>query len=125
MPHYEALIRYDDEGSLSPRATAEHAYTGLLTEMLFGSLTLEVRDKETGRVEVVELESGVENDESLMRFIALIGLAAKFMTEEQKRELGEWERENLDGHSVSTSDWPGWEQIIGRPPKKFRKVVEV
>lgn len=123
MPEYEVLIRFNDEGSLSPRATAEHVYTNLIAEMFFRSLTLEVKDKKTGKVEVVELESSVEKDESLMRFIALIGVASKFMTEEQKRELEAWERENLDGHSVGTSDWPGWEQIIGRPPKKFRKTA--
>ena len=46
----------------------------------------------------------MENDESLMRFITLVGVAVKFMTEEQRRKLEEWERENVDGHGTSTSD---------------------
>ena len=41
MPDYEVTIKYDDEGSLSARAAAEHAYTHLITEMLYGALTVE------------------------------------------------------------------------------------
>jgi len=40
------------------------------------------------------------------------------MTQEERLALEEWERENLDGHSVGTSDWPGWEKYIGVPPGK-------
>lgn len=123
MSDYEITIKFDDEGALSARGAAEHFYTSILADMLYGSLTLEVRDKKTGEVETVELEADVENDESLLRFITLIGVAAKFMSQEQSRELEEWERENVDGHSTSTADWPGWEKIIGKPPRKFRKDV--
>jgi hypothetical protein len=123
MPDYEITVRFEDEGVLSARGAAEHFYTSLLADMLYGSLSLEVRNKKTGEVETVELEADVENDASLMRFITLIGVAAKFMTDEQSRELEEWERENVDGHSTSTADWPGWEKIIDKPPRKFRKNV--
>lgn len=123
MPNYEITIKYNDEGTLSARGAAEHVYSYLLADMVYRSLTLEVRNKKTGEVETVELEADVENDESLMRFITLVGVAVKFMTEEQRRELEEWERENVDGHGTSTSDWPGWEKIIGKPPRKFRKDV--
>jgi hypothetical protein len=27
-----------------------------------------------------------------------------------------WEAVNLDGHSVSTNDWPGWALIMDSPP---------
>jgi hypothetical protein len=83
---------------------------------------LDVRDKKTGKVEVIELEADLENDESMLRHYALIGLAMKFMTEDQKRELEAWEKEHLDGQGVGTSDWPGWEPIIGKKPKEFRVI---
>ena len=38
------------------------------------------------------------------------------MPEEEKQALQEWEQANLDGHSVATSDWPGWVKYIGPPP---------
>lgn len=52
--------------------------------------------------------------------MALEMLASKFMTQEQVKALEDWEVKNIDGHSISTSDWPGWEQIIGKKPNKFR-----
>jgi predicted Rossmann fold nucleotide-binding protein DprA/Smf involved in DNA uptake len=125
MPDYEITVRYNDEGALSARGAAEHVYSHLLADMFYRSLTIEVRNKKTGEAEVVELEADVENDESLMRFITLIGVAVKFMTEEQKRELEEWERKNVDGRGTSTSDWPGWEKIIDKPPMKFRKDIGI
>jgi hypothetical protein len=84
--------------------------------MLYRSLTLEIWNKKTGEVATIELEADVENDESLMRFITLMGVAVKFMTEEQRRELEEWEKENMDEHGTLTSDWPRLERIIGKPP---------
>lgn len=123
MPNYEITVKYSDEGALSACGAAEHVYSHLLADMFYRSLTLEVGNKKTGEVETVELEADVENDESLMRFITLIGVAVKFMTKEQRRELEEWEKENVYGRGTSTSDWPGWEKIIGKPPMKFRKNV--
>lgn len=120
MPDYEVAIKYNDEGALSARGAAEHAYTHLIQEMLYGSITMEIKNKRTGEVESLELESDVEQDESLMRFITLMMVASNFMTEEQKQELEKWEVENIDGHSISTADWPGWEAIIGKKPHKFR-----
>ena len=38
--------------------------------------------------------------------------AYKSLPEEKKKELDEWERANLDGHMMGTSDWPGWEELI-------------
>ncbi|HTX21075.1 MAG TPA: GIY-YIG nuclease family protein [Candidatus Aquilonibacter sp.] len=40
------------------------------------------------------------------------------MPEKEKMELHAWERENLDGNKIATSDWPGWEKYIGKPPWK-------
>lgn len=38
------------------------------------------------------------------------------MPETERTELEKWEKENLDGHSVGSSDWPGWEKYIGSMP---------
>jgi hypothetical protein len=120
MPDYEATIKHDAEGTQTSRAAAEGAYFHLLIEMLNSSVTMEVKDKDTGEVETIELEADLENDHSLLRFMALMQLASKFMTKEQMEELEDWEVKNIDGHSIGTSDWPGWEQIIGKKPKEFR-----
>jgi hypothetical protein len=116
MPDYEITAKYNDEGAQSARGTAEHVYSHLLPDMLYRSRTLEIRNKKTGEVETIELEADLENDESLMWFITLIGVVVKFMTEEQRRELEEWEKEDMNEQGTSTSDWPRLERIIGKPP---------
>jgi hypothetical protein len=125
MPDYEITIKYQDEGALSARGAAEHVYTYLIMDMLHGSLQMELKNTQTGDVETVDLEADLENDESLMRFITMIGVAAKFMPEDQRRELEAWEKENIDGRNTSTADWPGWEKIIGKPPRKFRNDIGI
>ena len=42
--------------------------------------------------------------------------AAAAMPEHEKRELEEWEKTHLDGSTVGTDDWPGWEKYIGKRP---------
>ena len=42
--------------------------------------------------------------------------ALSAMSADQRAELDEWEKDNLDGHSIGTSDWPGWEKYIGPRP---------
>lgn len=39
-------------------------------------------------------------------------------SDEQRAEFHAWEKSNIDGHSVATSDWPGWEPLIGPPPMR-------
>lgn len=39
------------------------------------------------------------------------------MPAHEKTALLEWERTNLDGCTVGTSDWPGWEKYIGKCPQ--------
>jgi len=36
------------------------------------------------------------------------------MTDEEREALAQWERENLDGASVGTTDWPGWRAVVER-----------
>jgi hypothetical protein len=39
------------------------------------------------------------------------------LPEAKKKEVHEWDRTHVDGHSVATSDWPGWAKYIGKMPK--------
>lgn len=43
----------------------------------------------------------------------IVRLAPK-MTQEERMALAEWEAEHLDGHSVGTTDWPGWAAVVAR-----------
>jgi Meiotically up-regulated gene 113 len=54
--------------------------------------------------------------ESFGWMTAICGVYAA-MPEEKKAALLAWERDNLDGFSVRTSDWPGWFEYIGPFPK--------
>jgi hypothetical protein len=51
----------------------------------------------------------------------------KAMPDSEMRELLEWEARNLDGCKAGTSDWPGWENILGqsrpRPTSLFHWIV--
>lgn len=125
MPNYEVTIKFDEEGVQTPRAAVEGVFMMLWRDMLHGSLKMKVKNKKTGKVENIELESDLENDVTMLRFMALMLVADQFMSEEQKAELQDWAAENVNGDSIAWSDWPGWEQIIGKLPKQFRKTVEV
>jgi hypothetical protein len=46
------------------------------------------------------------------------------MTDQQRAELHAWEKANLDGHRVGTSDWPGWIPLIGAPCWRDRSSTE-
>ncbi len=54
--------------------------------------------------------------ERLRDWFAMMVGVAKAMPESERRELEEWERANLNGCTIGTSDWPGWEKYIGKPP---------
>lgn len=43
---------------------------------------------------------------------------AKKLPPDELAALEKWERENLDGHSIATSDWPGWAKYLPPPPWK-------
>lgn len=45
----------------------------------------------------------------------MVGCGAA-MPAHEKESLEKWEAENLDGCTVGTSDWPGWEKYIGSKP---------
>lgn len=38
------------------------------------------------------------------------------MSLEEREHLHAWELENLPDSLLATSDWPGWEKYIGKPP---------
>jgi hypothetical protein len=126
MPDYEVTIKFPEEdGVQTARGAAEGVFNILLRDMLYGSLKMEVKNKKTGKVEKIELEADLENDTSILRFMGWMMVADKFMSDEQKTELVDWAAENVDGHSIAWFDWPGWEAIISKLPKEFRKQVEV
>lgn len=51
----------------------------------------------------------------LARFHAM-HVAYQHMPEAAREELYAWERINLDGRLIGTSDWPGWERFIANWP---------
>jgi hypothetical protein len=55
--------------------------------------------------------------ESQLTSIAWFEKMANYpLTVDQAKELYAWEAENLDGRTGRTSDWPGWEPLIGTLP---------
>lgn len=56
-------------------------------------------------------------------YMARMLKAYEDMDEEEREELHRWEREHLDGHSVATSDWPGWEKYVGKAPWKLESRI--
>jgi hypothetical protein len=51
-----------------------------------------------------------------MEYMGMMVGCASAISKREKAALEKWERENLDGCSVCTSDWPGWKKYIGKPP---------
>jgi hypothetical protein len=118
---YKATITIDDLEQTDARGAAEGAYFELLLSLFYRGCEFEVTDKETGKSTIINLDADLENDQSMLRHMALMQIFSRLMTDQQKAELQEWEHENLDGHSVSTADWPGWAEIIGHEkPRKFQ-----
>lgn len=60
---------------------------------------------------------GPNGDPYIDYFRRMVAAAAK-LTPEQRADLEEWEQKNLGEHG--TSDWPGWEALIGVPPWKIK-----
>lgn len=56
-------------------------------------------------------------------YMARVFKAYENMDEEEREELHRWEQEHLDGHSVATSDWPGWEKHVGKAPWKLESMI--
>jgi hypothetical protein len=56
------------------------------------------------------------NREALLEWYGKMAEAHKTLPDEKKQELDEWERANLNGQTIGTSDWPGWEELIGMRP---------
>src|SRR5262245_29575607 len=57
-----------------------------------------------------------ENAARMMTYYAMMQGAYSAMSDDEKRSLEAWERANLDGCAVATSDWPGWSKYIGPIP---------
>lgn len=57
------------------------------------------------------------NREAIIEWYGKMVEAYKSLPEEKKREIDAWEHANLNAQTVGTSDWPGWEELIGRRPE--------
>ena len=44
----------------------------------------------------------------MLAYYAMMYGCSQAMSGHEKEALEAWERENLDGATVGTSDWPGW-----------------
>jgi len=42
------------------------------------------------------------------------------LSDDERKELAAWEKENLGQSEKATSDWPGWIKYIGLPPWKVK-----
>lgn len=123
MP-YKVTVTLDDIDHTSMRGNAEGAWFHLLMQLLHGTTKFEITDTETGKTEIVELDYKIEDDDTILRHMMLTMIATQYLSDEQRAELEAWEKENVDGHSVSTMDWDGWKEITGQDkPKKFRKII--
>lgn len=52
----------------------------------------------------------------ILDYYAMMHGAYAAMPNDEKQSLEAWERAHLDGCTVATSDWPGWEKYIGPRP---------
>jgi predicted GIY-YIG superfamily endonuclease len=52
----------------------------------------------------------------MLEYFAMMHGCMATLPEDEKVALETWEQENLDGATLSTSDWPGWVKYIGPKP---------
>ena len=55
-----------------------------------------------------------ERRDEIIRWYGKMAATYETMSEADRQELREWERTHLDGRYVGTSDWPGWDRLIGK-----------
>jgi len=67
---------------------------------------------------VAEAKMNVLSEEHMAWYRKMIDAYDNLLSEEEKRALAEWEKNNLP--DKATSDWPGWIKYIGPPPWKVR-----
>lgn len=81
---------------------------------LFDAL-LKATQLEQKKASATRREKQSSTDEMLEWMTRMIQ-AFREMPRKDQKELLAWERENRDGNTVATSDWPGWERLIGKKP---------
>lgn len=83
---------------------------------LFDALSKAVEQKKKRRVKATR-KTNKEYRDAVLDWTGKMLEAYRGMSEEEKQQLGEWERAHVNGSGiVSTSDWPGWEGLIGKRP---------
>ena len=63
---------------------------------------------------MTELHSGYQKD--FFDWMGMMVEAGGKLSVADREDLDLWGKENLDGHSVRTSDWPRWQEF-GLEPK--------
>lgn len=84
---------------------------------LFDALSKAVNQEQKRERQKGSRKSNTERRDALFTWYEKMMQAQKLLTEEEKLELSEWDRTQVDGSGkVGTSDWPGWEKHIGKKP---------
>ena len=84
---------------------------------LFDALSKAVDQEQKRDQKKAPRKSSKERKDTIFSWYEKMMQAQKLLTEDEKRELAEWDRTRVDGSGkVGTSDWPGWEKHIGRKP---------
>lgn len=63
-----------------------------------------------------QVRQRVQQRQAILDWHTAMHDAYETMDEQQRDALHSWEIAHIDGHSVGTSDWPGWRDLIGSPP---------
>ena len=65
-----------------------------------------------------QAKSKVEYRRELLDWYKQMVTVAARLSPEARSELEAWEQLNLNGHSIGTTDWPGWQRYM--PPRPSR-----
>lgn len=60
------------------------------------------------------------NNENMDWYQKMLDTYNHVLSDDERKELAEWEKENLGKSEKATSDWPGWIKHIGLPPWKVK-----
>jgi len=60
------------------------------------------------------------SNENMDWYQKMLDVYNNILSDDEQKELAEWEKENLGQSEKATSDWPGWIKYIGLPPWKVK-----
>jgi hypothetical protein len=82
---------------------------------LFDALLGAVQDEKSRRVR--SRRARRDFSQEMLDWVNKMMDAYKNMSPQDRAALDVWEAKNLNGSTVGTSDWPGWEKLIGKKPQ--------